>query len=410
LNYTELTKCRLCSGTLTEILRLADTPIANSLAKSADERADYYPLSLAQCRGCMSVQMPTQIDPELLFPADYPYVSGTSPVFVRHLAEQVAAVSAQCELKRGDLVVEIGSNDGTLLRLLREGGYRAIGVDPATNLARKATGDGLLTFAAPFDEKVGASIASDVGQAKVVISNNALAHVEDLINIFRGVSTVLEPGGKLVFEVGYLPDVVATNNFPVVYHEHTFAHSLWPLYWALARCNLLMYHAHRIPTQGGSVRVYAERATSKVVERTDALNAMLEEEKALPAMLKAWPARIDAATTKLYSMLRSFKAQGKAIAGYGAAAKATTLLHQCGIGRDLLDCVFDANPLKIGKFLPGSGIPIVDKAQLEERQPDYCVILSGNFADAIREQHPTYLGKWVDPLPFPQVVGQEMAA
>lgn len=410
MTFRELTTCRLCSGPLTEILRLADTPIANMLSTDPAIEDAKYPLSLAQCRNCMSVQMPTDVDPELLFHSSYPYVSGTSPVFVRHLADQVAAVSAQVGLKQGDLVVEIGSNDGTLLGLLQDAGYRAIGVDPAVNLAVKASNEGKRTIAAPFSEQIEEAIVAELGQAKLVVSNNALAHVEDLIGIFRGISNLLEPGGTLVFEVGYLPDVVATNNFPAVYHEHTFVHSLWPLYWALTRCNLLMCHAHRIPTQGGSVRVYAQRATSALVERSPELNALLEEEKELQRELKLWPLRIDQATQGLYSMLRSLRAQGKTIAGYGAAAKATTLLHQCGIGRDLLDCVFDANPLKIGKFLPGSHVPIVDKAELEERQPDYCVILSGNFSEPIRAQHPGYIGRWIEPLPMPVIIGERAAA
>ena len=408
--FRELTACRLCSGPLTEILRLADTPIANALSKDPNVEDAKYPLYLSQCRNCMSVQQPVAIDSALLFPADYPYVSSTSPVFVRHLADQVAAVSAQVGLRQGDLVVEIGSNDGTLLGLLQDAGYRAIGVDPAVNLAVKASNEGKRTIAAPFSEQIAEAIVAELGQAKLVVSNNALAHVEDLIGVFRGIAALLEPGGTLVFEVGYLPDVVATNNFPATYHEHVYQHALWPLYWALTRCNLLMYHAHRIPTQGGSVRVYAQRATSELVERTPELNALLAEEKALPFALKGWPLRIDQATQRLYGMLRSLKAQGKTIAGYGAAAKATTLLHQCGIGRDLLDCVFDANPLKTGKFLPGSHVPIVDKVELEERQPDYCVILSGNFSAPIRAQHPAYLGQWIEPLPTPVIIGEKAAA
>ncbi len=410
MTYSERTTCRLCSGPLTEILRLADTPVANALAKDDRATEDKYPLWLAQCRDCGHVQNPVVIEPALLFPNDYPYVSGTSSVFVRHLAEQAAAVTVQCGLQAGDLVLEIGSNDGTLLRLLRERGYRAIGVDPATNLARGATNEGLLTFAVPFGELVGKSVAENVGRARVVLANNVLAHSDQIRDIIRGIAAALDAGGTLVLEVGYLPDQVATNGFTTIYAEHLAFWHLEPLRRVLEWEGLHAYHAHRVDSQGGSIRVYAQKAGKVVPPWTSTFVGLLTEEASLPEALKAWPARIDAATTALYKMLKKLKGHGKTIAGYGAAAKATTLLHQCGIGRDLLDCVFDANPRKIGRFLPGSHIPIVDKAELEKRAPDYCVILSGNFAESIVAQHPSSGGRWGSPLPMPVVLGEEMAA
>jgi SAM-dependent methyltransferase len=417
LTCAELTSCRLCSGPLVEILRLADTPIANALPADTLGIEQTYPLYLSQCRNCMHVMLPVVIDAGLLFPASYPYVSGTSRVFVQHLAEQAATVSAFCELKPNDLVVEIGSNDGTLLGLLRERGLRAIGVDPALDLARLATENGNVTLGAAFSEKIGKTISESFGKAKVVVSNNTLAHIEDMAGVFRGVREILEVGGTLVFEVGYLPDVVTTNNYSTIYHEHVAYHHLWPLLYALARHDLAMYHAHRVPTQGGSIRVYARRIDGEAPAKSAMLEQLLKEEAINPrdpsgflAKLKSWPARIDDSTRKLYGMLTALKAQGKTIAGYGAAAKATTLLHQCGIGRDLLDCVFDANPRKIGKFLPGNHIEIVGKAELEVRQPDYCLILSGNFAESIRAQHPGFTGRWISPLPMPEILGEKVAA
>ena len=420
MSYVERRDCRLCTGEIAEILRLVDTPIANALVKREqlgregswqdwDNPELFYPLYLAQCQSCGHVQLPVEINSRLLFPADYPYVSGTSPIFVRHLEEQAAAIHAHCGLTAGANVVEIGSNDGTLLGIMRRKyGYRVLGIDPALNLARSATESGMLTLGAAFSEYLGQAIAEDFGSAKVVVANNVLAHSSDLLGMLKGIHMLLEPGGTLVLEVGYLPDVVAANNFPTIYHEHLAYHSLGPLCRAFSELGMTAYHAHRVDSQGGSIRVYVTNAADAPVSTP--LRELLEEERSLPGALASWPRRIDEATSKLYSMLRALKSDGKTIAGYGAAAKATTLLHQCGIGADLLDCVFDANPRKIGKFLPGNHIPIVDKSELETRAPDYCVILSGNFAESIMAQHPGFMGRWVSPLPMPVVLGEEMAA
>ncbi len=410
--FHESKTCFLCTGPLVEMLRLVNTPIANALAILESEPTCSYPLYLSQCESCGHVQLPVVIDPKLLFPSDYPYVSGTSPVFVRHLAEQVSAVSDHCALKSNDAIVEVGSNDGTLLGMLRESGYRAVGIDPALELAKTATESGNITLGASFSEIIGKSLAEVCGRAKVVIANNVLAHAANVLDIVRGIHEALEPGGTLVLEVGYLPDVLTTNNFPVIYHEHLAYWCLDPMRRAFSENGLHIYHAHRIDSQGGSVRVYAQKIgqDALVPPWTASLIGLMNAECDIGESLRLWPQRIDDATGALYRMLRRIKASGKTIAGYGAAAKATTLLHQCGIGRDMIECVFDANPRKIGKFLPGNGIPIVSKSELEPRNYDYCIVLSGNFSSSIRSQHPEYKGRWIEPLPMPSILGGELAA
>jgi hypothetical protein len=397
LSHTERTTCRLCSGPLRELLRLADTPPANELVEAPGDGQETFPLYLSACLQCSHVQLPVIVPPARMFES-YFYQSATSPVFRSHLSTLAHKLSAN--LFPSDLVVEIGSNDGTLLKHFVPP-IRSLGIDPARNLAEKATKDGALTYPGFFDEAVAKSVRRSVGRARLIVGLNVFAHIGDAIGAANAVRELLTDDGELVLEVGYLPDVVATNNFPVVYHEHTDIWALRPMRRFYEARGLCLYDAERVDSQGGSIRAFVSKRTRAT---TDRLERLLGGEGSLDEKLATWQSRVDEARKNIGDAVRGLKAAGHTICGYGAAAKSTTLLHACGLGRAELDAIFDLNPLKIGKFTPGTHVPIVSPTELEARKPDYILMLSGNFSASIRSQHPEYRGKWIEPLPEVRVV------
>lgn len=405
MTFRERTDCRLCGGGLERVLDLGATPLANALL--SEETARYYeavaayqtqtdarpeftaPLYLSRCLTCGHVQLPIVVDPKLLFPEDYPYCSATGASFRKHLDELARHVFL---MRGGGLVVEIGSNDGYLLERFRSHGFRVLGIDPAAKLAAQATDRGCLTLPWFFNTYNAWAARYAAGQADVVIANNVFAHCDDLTEFVNGVRILLKPDGMFIFEVGYLPDVVAYNNFPVIYHEHVSYHTLAPLRVFLARHGLQLYSADCIGTQGGSIRCYA---TPGDVVPNKRLAVQLSAEETLS--FDGWQARVNAAAGLLAAHLRGLKDDGKTIAGYGCSAKSTTLLHVAGIGKETIDFICDDAQTKQGKFSPGKHIPVVPGSWLEEKQPDFCVSLSGNFSDAFKASHPDYRGQWIEP-------------
>jgi len=403
--------CRLCGDRrLTTVLELPPTPLANEFPTEPSKAQDEFPLRLAQCGGCGHVQLPVVVDPARLF-RDYVYVSGTSPVFVEHFRRY----AAEClkHLKPNDLVVEIGSNDGTLLRFFKEGGQRVLGVDPATEIALRATASGIDTWPTFFDVATAGGILDAHGPAKLVVANNVFAHVDDLDAIVRGIRKLLAPDGAFVFEVSYLPDVVRNTLFDTVYHEHLSYHSLQPLMGFFRRFGMSLLGARRVATHGGSIRVIVSPQPN-VIPHTSAL-ALIEEEQSMglyrdPARgstaLGELGARIAVRREELLRILRGARMAGKRIAAYGAPAKATTLLRTFGM-EEMIDFVVDDAPLKQGRWLPGGHIPVLPSAAIEERRPDYLVILAWNFADPILDRLAAYReagGTCVVPLPKVRIV------
>lgn len=399
------TTCRLCAGPLVTVLDLPPTPPANALVSAEQLGPTYrklaseaYPLTVAQCQQCEHVQLSSVVSPEVLFTSEYPYASGTSPVFTKHLKELAHEVSAH--LRPGALCIEIGSNDGTMLQHLGTG-IRRLGIDPALGMARHANANHALTVPEFFSWQMALTIRAAMGPADAVVALNVAAHTPDLEDMFRGIAYLLDERGTLIIEVGYLPDVIATNNLGVVYHEHHSYHHLRPLRSFLRKFDLHMFDAKRIDTQGGSVRVYATKGIE--IKESAGLLELLENEAALPEAIREWPERVKQSCSVIRDLVRILREDGKTIAGFGAAAKAVTLLAACGLTGHDIDFVADDNPHKQGKFLPGSGIPILPASELQAQQPDYVLILAGNFSDSIRERNPGPW-KWIDPLPAVRIL------
>lgn len=399
--------CRLCdSRKLEKVLALAPTPPANAFVSEDGRGAEQkvFPLDVYMCLDCAHVQLLDVVDPAILF-ENYVYVSGTSPVFIRHFQEYAAAVRTRFQPPDGSLVVDIGSNDGTLLGFFKEAGHAVLGIDPAKKIAAQATADGIETWATFFSPELAAQIVGERGPAAVVTANNVFAHADDLAGIVDGIRNLLATDGVFVFEVSYLADVFEKTLFDTIYHEHLAYHTVKPLIPFFRAHGMELIAAERVGSHGGSLRGIAQPAGGP--HKLDSSVAELvarEEGMGLdrPESFAAFSARIDAVKTELTALLNRLKAEGKSIAGFGAPAKATTLMYHFGIGPEVIDFIADDSPWKQGLFSPGRHIPVVPSAEIYDRRPDYLVMLAWNFAKPIMEKHTVFResgGKFIVPLP-----------
>lgn len=410
--YHRRPDCRLCgSADLQLVLGLTPTPPANAMVTAEDRaaRQETFPLDVFFCRNCFHVQITDIVDPRVLFER-YLYVSGTSKVFVKHLEQYTHDVIARFSIPKDSLAVEIGSNDGTQLSFFQKSGMRVLGIDPAKNLAADATRRGIETIAGFFTERLAKEIRAERGPAKVVTANNVFAHIDDLAGIVAGVRTLLAPDGVFVFEVSYLVDVYEKTLFDTIYHEHLSYHSVKPLARFFAANGMEMIEAERVTTQGGSLRGTAQlkggpHKIGKSVAEMSANEELIGLDKA--DTLAALGRNVNRIGNKLNALLHKLKAEGKKIAGFGAPAKATTLMYQFNIDASLIDYIVEENPLKQGMYTPGKHIPVVAPPALTTDRPDYLVILAWNFAPSIIENYAEFRasgGKFIVPLPEVTVV------
>lgn len=388
-------------------MQLTPTPPANAFvpAERLSEKQPAFPLDLHLCRDCRHAQLLDVVDPEVLF-RDYVYVSGTSPVFVEHFrryAEELAARYLPND--RQAFVVDIGSNDGTLLRNFLERGERVLGIDPAEKIARLASEGGVPTLPRFFDPELAKELRQMHGPADLIAANNVFAHADDLAGIAEGVRLLLGPSGAFVFEVSYLGDVLQKSLFDTIYHEHLAYHSVAPLRRFLKAHGLELIDVQRVDTHGGSIRgIAAPKGSARPVAAS--VDEMVQWEKAngldRPETFRKFARAIDARRDAFRALIGRLKKEGKRIAGYGAPAKATTLMYHFGIGRDVVEFVVDDSPWKQGLFTPGLHVPVLASEALYDRRPDEAIILAWNFAPSIMAKHARFRqhgGHFITPLP-----------
>ena len=403
------TTCRVCrEATLHRFLSLGPQPLANAFLRDEDDARGEgrFPLDLYFCTTCTLVQLADVIDPESLF-GEYIYVTGTSTTIAAHNRRYAAAVRDELTLGADDLVVEIASNDGSLLERFQELGTRVLGVEPARNIAAIAVARGIPTENRFFNEEAGAALREAHGAASVVIGNNVLAHVDDTLGFLRGCASLVRDGGRVVVEVPYAREMLLRTEYDTVYHEHLCYFSVTALARCGAEAGLGIVRVDEVPVHGGSIRVWF----AKGVPHGEQPTRVIAEERANGvSTLAAWEgfaARTAANRRALRMMLEELRGRGKTVAGYGAPAKGNTLLNYCGIDTTLLPYTVDRNPMKVGMLTPGMHIPVLGTEAIQERRPDYLLILAWNFADEIVDQqhaHRDAGGRFIVPIPTPSVI------
>ena len=412
-NYYLRDSCRMCGRTsLIKVMSLTPTPPGNAfLTKEELGRVEpVYPLDLYFCEGCHHVQLGHVVDPQILYQKNYSYVSATSAQFVNHLKNYATDMIERFGLEPGNLIADIGSNDGTCLQFFKDKGMSVVGVDPATDIAEMATENGVETVADFFGYDLAVNLRKKYGAAKYITSHNACAHIDDLFNVVKGVEHWLAADGLFVLEVGYLVDVYSNTWFDTIYHEHLDYHTVAPFEKLFASVEMEVIGVERIAPQGGSIRVMVQKQVG-TIERDSSVDELISLEHELgldqAKTLQKFDAKISVVRDKLQKLIRSLKADGKIIAGFGAPTKATTLMAHFGLDENVLDFIVDDNPLKQGLFTPITHIPVFPAAALYERKPDYVLILAWNFAEPIMKMHKKYsqeIGRFILPMPVPEIV------
>jgi 2-polyprenyl-3-methyl-5-hydroxy-6-metoxy-1,4-benzoquinol methylase len=396
---------------LQSILDLGVTPLANALLSPGDQGEELrVPLHLVFCPSCSLLQIDTTVRPDVLF-RNYVYRSSFSDAFLRHAQEICTRVIAEHKLGPGQLVVEVASNDGYLLKNYKRAGIPVLGIEPATNIARIASEEhGIPTVNEFFGSALAERLRGEGKRAQVIHANNVLAHVADLNGFVKGFLTLLADDGVVISESPYALDFIAQNEFDTIYHEHLCYYSLTALDHLFRRHGLAIIDAERIAVHGGSLRIVATPIRPGVTTKL-AVAALLAEEAAWgvaggPAY-SAFAGRVARIRTDLVALLDDIHAKGKRIAAYGAAAKGATLLNYAGIGPGVIDFVADRSPLKHGKLMPGVRLPILPAEEIAKRQPDFLLLLAWNFADEIIRQQDAYRragGAFIVPIPAVQII------
>lgn len=406
------TSCRACNrNTLSPFIELGPTPLANSFLKSENEFAEEmsFPLDVYFCETCSLVQLADVVDPEILF-RNYIYVTGTADTIVAHNKQYAQTVVNFLDLNDKNLVIEVASNNGSLLKCFQIHGVKTLGVEPAENIAEKANADGIETINEFFNLTIAEKIRDQYGAAQAVIGNNVLAHVDDTQDFLRGCKLLLASDGLVIIEVPYLKEFVEYIEYDTVYHEHLCYFSITSLVKLCEAVGLSIVRIDEMPVHGGSLRIYAGRKEKYESHAPDVLAAAENERKEGLADFSTYlnfAEKVYAAREKLLTLLKQLKKDGKSVAAYGAPAKGNTLLNYCDIDTNLVAYTVDKNPLKVGLYTPGAHLPVLPVSTLLERQPDYLLILAWNFAEEIIEQQKEYRkrgGKFIIPIPETRII------
>lgn len=398
------------SGRLSLFFDLGETALANSfLSKEAlDKPEPKYPLKVYFCEDCGLSQLIHVVEPEVLF-RNYVYFSSGMPVLPEHFRKYAEeAVSGYLRSKE-ELVVEIGSNDGLLLAAIKNLGARALGIDPAVNIAKVANERGVETLPEFFSEKMAEKVAKKYGNAKVMIGNNVVAHINDLHDLLKGAGKLLADDGVFIFEAPYFVDMFENFAFDSIYHEHLSYLSIRPLKNLFEQFGMEIFDVKIFPVQGNSARCYAGRAGKRRVRSS--VGELIEKEKKMGLEKLSTHLelvrRLEEMKGKTVKLLTELKARGKKIAAYGSPARGNTLLNYYGIGADILDYATEELPSKIGLYTPGAHIPVIHVAEARKNPPDYFLLLAWNYKDAIfkKEEALVKAGvKFVLPVGIPGVL------
>ena len=398
--------CQICGhAPLDEALSLGYMPPVNQMVPIGEmpRQQVWFPTNLLHCRNCDLVQLGLVVDPAIIFPPDYPYTSGTTKLLRDNFADLHRESAALLGLGKDDLVVDIGSNDGTLLSNFQNGGHRVLGIEP-TDVGDIASKRGIATVKRYFSPAVAREVRREHGPASVVTAANCFAHIEDVHAIVEGIVDMLASGGAFISESHYLVGLLDTLQYDTVYHEHLRYYTLASVKHLLEMHDLEVFHARAIPSHGGSFRVYATRRG--VHEVRDSVARMLDGEPRGNAMVQRLITfRHDVLFSKLrlLAMMRDLKENGARIAGVSAPSRASTLVNYVGLDEGIIDYVCEVpGSLKIGKYLPGTRIPIVDEARLFADQPDCAVIFSWHIADELAPKLKAkgFRGQLITPLPM----------
>ena len=401
-------RCQVCdSPGLEPILFLGYLPPVNTMPLIGSPLSEQpaYPAELLFCKKCALAQLGLIVDPAILFPPSYPYTSGTTKILRENFAELSREVDSLYPLKAKQLIIDIGSNDGTLLSNFQKNGVRVFGIEP-TNAAKLAIECGIPSTISFFTKPIAEKVVANEGQAKIVTATNVFAHIEDIHDIVAGVLTLLSDDGIFISESHYFRSLLETLQYDTIYHEHLRYYTLTSLRNLLGMHGLEIIHAKRIPTHGGSIRVYTARKDRHPVQPSVEKILAEEEREITPATFARFKQSVVNSKLELLALLKDIKRDGGRIYGIGAPSRASTLINYVGLDNGVLDCVLEIKgSYKIGKYVPGTVIPVLEEALLFSDQPEYALLLSWHIADELipKLTERGFRGRYIIPLPSPRV-------
>lgn len=409
--FERFSYCRFClNKNLKQVIDLGVQPAANAFLskKQLKEKEPFFPLKVNFCPKCGQLQLTHIVSPDYLF-RNYVYASSTSPVFIAHFENYAQSVYRKIKLSTDSLVVDIGSNDGILLKPFKKLGVKILGVDPATKIAKRATKNGIPTIAEYFNQPLANKIVKKWGQADVITANNVFAHVPFIDELIKAARNLLKPEGVLIIEAPYLVDFLQKNLFDTIYHEHVSYLSIRPLMTLFKRFNMTIFDVEKTESHGGSIRVFVKKKESKRKIKST-VEKFIQQELSFGLgkvqTYKKFAKKIDQNKKDLNKLLKKLKSKGKRIVGYGAPAKGNTLLNYFNIGPQTIDYIVDDSFYKQGLFTPGMHIPVVSSEEILKTKPDYIFILAWNFAKPLMKKLEYFKksgGKFIIPVPTPKI-------
>lgn len=405
------TNCRVCNGTVGEFFDFGRQPLSDAFVEpGADPQQEFfYRLAVGLCADCAMVQLMEEVPRDRMFHEAYPYHSSGSSVMRGHF-EELAKKLLTSELTGADpFIVELGCNDGVMLKALAEAGIRHLGVEPSGGVADVAASKGVRVRKSFFEEDAAKEIRAEDGPADVIYAANTLCHIPYMGSILAGVTALLGPNGVFVFEDPYLGDIVASTSFDQIYDEHFFFFAATSVQAMAARHGLELVDVERLTVHGGEVRYTLALAGARTPR--PAVAELIAEEAANgvadPAVLEAFGQRVLKIRTDLMALLRRLRDEGKTVAGYGATAKSATVTNFCGIDADLVSFVSDSTPAKIGRLTPGAHLPVREPAAFAAPYPDYALLFAWNHAAEIMAKEQAFSdggGRWILYVPDVRVL------
>jgi len=385
-------------------------PPVNSMEKIGAIKSENlsFPLHLVKCASCHHVQIDTIVNKEVLFPFSYPYLSGTTKILKENFFDLYKESKSITGLNENDLVVDIGSNDGTLLNNFKINKIKTLGVEPS-QAGKVANTNGIETIIDYFNDKTVEQILKKKQKPKIITATNVFAHIENPNLLIKLVKKIMNKNSVFITESHYLLSLIKTLQYDTIYHEHLRYYHLSSLMKLFDLNNLEVFHAKKIPTHGGSIRVYAAR--KGIFKKTKNLKSIIQQEKKseinkMP-IYKSFKKKVINSKYKLLTMLIELRKKQKKIFAVGAPSRASTLVNYTGIDKDLVECILEVSGSnKLNKYLPGTLIPVVDEKIIQKSSPDYLLILSWHIKDELMRvfKKKKFKGKFIIPLPIPKII------
>jgi hypothetical protein len=406
-----ISSCQICRHDgLDSVLFVGFIPPVNTMPDvgSVPVEEAAFPLEMVRCPACGHVQIGLEVDAEVLFPFSYPYLSGSTRILREDFADLYVKTMEVLPLAADDLVIDIGSNDGTLLGNFLGGGHRVLGIEPS-QAGLVARGNGIETLTAYFNQATAEQVLDSHGKARVITAANVFAHIAEPHGVVTAITDLLTPDGLFISESHYLLALVETLQYDTIYHEHLRYYHLGSLIRLLSEHGLEVFKVERIPTHGGSIRVFSARQGTRSVDASVSRALAAEAAAGLDdgSGLKTFRDRVIRSKVELFELLAPLKRAGARIYGIGAPSRASTLINYTGLDDGILDCVLEISTShKLNKYVPGTRIPVLDEKKLFADQPEYALLLSWHITDELvaNLKSKGFEGRFISPLPTPRII------